>query len=479
MASLPRYQALLHLKRYSGAADIADDRTSTTRSEGADWMAQNIYGKEDRCSVASVTGTAKGWNEIACVLEITSIYSSSTGESLVIPLYLNILAYPFISPLSLFPKQLVREEPSAGCLEAGAASATFSEHPEMIYGNLFSHQMPFLQLLHGAMQAGEEEVELHLQQYQYQHEGFFTSCTQESNFQLLLRLQGQNCFKQLRTAEMDTSRVVEQLESCITHASESETRGVVHHKTPATVAATGPTRSAAGVGPNERRKRKRPRQASTSKSVQEVESQRMTHIAVERNRRRLMNDHLATLRSLMPSSYVHRGDQASIIGGAIDFVKELEQRLLSLRTQKRLLESAAVRLRPNDDEPRHTSVLHDGFFISPQYTGYSRSQQRRRYANGEEAQQEDGTGVDVEATVVQGHVNLKVATRRRRGQLARAIAAMEELRLSVLHLNVASLEPSSILYSLSLKMEEACKLGSADEVATAVHQIFSYINACC
>lgn len=86
MASLPRYQALLHLKRYSGAADIVDDRTSTTRSEGADWMAQNIYGKEDRCSVASVTGTAKGWNEIACVLEITSIYSSSTGESLVIPL---------------------------------------------------------------------------------------------------------------------------------------------------------------------------------------------------------------------------------------------------------------------------------------------------------------------------------------------------------------------------------------------------------
>lgn len=147
-----------------------------------------------------------------------------------------------------------------------------------------------------------------------------------------------------------------------------------------------------------------------------------------------------------------QGDQASIIGGAIDFVKELEQRLLSLRTQKRLLESAAVRLRPNDDEPRHTSVLHDGFFISPQYTGYSRSQQRRRYANGEEAQQEDGTGVDVEATVVQGHVNLKVATRRRRGQLARAIAAMEELRLSVLHLNVASLEPSSILYSLSLKV---------------------------
>ena len=60
--------------------------------------------------------------------------------------------------------------------------------------------------------------------------------------------------------------------------------------------------------------------------------------------------------------------------------------------------------------------------------------------------------MDVEATLVQGHVNLKVAGRRQRGQLVRAIAAMEELRLSILHLNITSLGPSSILYSLNLKV---------------------------
>ena len=53
-------------------------------------------------------------------------------------------------------------------------------------------------------------------------------------------------------------------------------------------------------------KRKRPR---TSKTVEEVESQRMTHIAVERNRRKQMNEHLRVLRSLMPSSYVQRVNQ--------------------------------------------------------------------------------------------------------------------------------------------------------------------------
>lgn len=50
-------------------------------------------------------------------------------------------------------------------------------------------------------------------------------------------------------------------------------------------------------------KRKRPR---TIKTTEEVESQRMTHIAVERNRRKQMNEHLRVLRSLMPSSYVQR-----------------------------------------------------------------------------------------------------------------------------------------------------------------------------
>lgn len=54
---------------------------------------------------------------------------------------------------------------------------------------------------------------------------------------------------------------------------------------------------------NGNNKRKRGRTVKTS---EEVESQRMTHIAVERNRRKQMNEHLRVLRSLMPGSYVQR-----------------------------------------------------------------------------------------------------------------------------------------------------------------------------
>ncbi|XP_021897562.1 transcription factor bHLH96-like isoform X3 [Carica papaya] len=84
-----------------------------------------------------------------------------------------------------------------------------------------------------------------------------------------------------------------------------------------------------------RRKRRR---AKNVKNEEQVENQRMTHIAVERNRRRQMNEYLAVLRSMMPASFVQRGDQASIVGGAINFVKELEQLLQSLEGHEKMTE---------------------------------------------------------------------------------------------------------------------------------------------
>lgn len=57
-----------------------------------------------------------------------------------------------------------------------------------------------------------------------------------------------------------------------------------------------------GKANENKKKRKRTR----IKSNEEVENQRMTHIEVERNRRKQMNEHLLVLRSLMPSSYVQR-----------------------------------------------------------------------------------------------------------------------------------------------------------------------------
>ncbi|KAK2649941.1 hypothetical protein Ddye_017430 [Dipteronia dyeriana] len=215
----------------------------------------------------------------------------------------------------------------------------------------------------------------------------------------------------------------------------------------------------------ERRKRKR---TKPTKNKEEVESQRMTHIAVERNRRRQMNDHLSTLRSLMPPSYVQRGDQASIIGGAIDFVKELEQLLQSLEAQKRMrsYDNSTSATSTTTTTTTDKSILSNGFLVSRPQNGNCEDEVKT---------ENKPDGAEIEVIVIQNHVNLKIQCPRRPGQLLKAIVALEDVRLTFLHLNITCSQ-TTVHYSFNLKIEDDCKLGSADEIAAAVHQIFSYIN---
>ncbi|KAE7999280.1 hypothetical protein FH972_003729 [Carpinus fangiana] len=284
----------------------------------------------------------------------------------------------------------------------------------------------------------------------------------EPSFQTLLRLQ--HLKKPWEMPEMETQIQAIELESCVTHDIVEQQYSPVKSET--MDLQNPPSASCVPVTGRERRKRKRTR---PTKNKEEVESQRMTHIAVERNRRRQMNDHLNVLKSLMPASYIQRGDQASVIGGAIDFVKELEQLLHSLEAKKRKRKNQEA----GDGGDSTVAVSSDGtLFMSPQCRIGS---EEGNY--GEEVKAENKSDVaEIEVTVIQTHVNLKIQCRRRPGLLLKAIVALEDLRLTVLHLNITSSD-SSVLYSFNLKIEDECKLGSADEIASTVHQILSFINS--
>ncbi|KAF8779583.1 hypothetical protein HU200_002471 [Digitaria exilis] len=238
----------------------------------------------------------------------------------------------------------------------------------------------------------------------------------------------------------------------------------------ATASATAPV-----VG---RRKRRR---ARAVKNKEEVESQRMTHIAVERNRRKQMNDYLAVLRSLMPPSYAQRGDQASIVGGAINFVKELEQLLQSLEARRRRSsQRPSAGVNGDDDD----AAPFTGFFTFPQYSmrvaATDTAPENAPLAADDDATHregdEDASGskppavADVEATMVESHANLRVLSRRRPRQLLRLVVGLQGHRLTVLHLNMSS-SGQMVLYSFSLKVEDDCQLTSVDEIAAAAHQI--------
>ncbi|KAF0926727.1 hypothetical protein E2562_027160 [Oryza meyeriana var. granulata] len=236
--------------------------------------------------------------------------------------------------------------------------------------------------------------------------------------------------------------------------------------------AGGRAEKAADQGKSGRRKRPR-----TVKTSEEVESQRMTHIAVERNRRRQMNEYLRVLRSLMPGSYVQRGDQASIIGGAIEFIRELEQLIQCLESQKRR------RLYGGDAPPRPVAdgaVLPPAAIQQPQppatpffpasipFPASSGGGSGDGGAPGkildldasggdvvgglrEEMAENKSCVADIEVRLLGVDAMIKILSRRRPGQLIKTVAALEDMQMSILHTNITTID-QTVLYSFNVKV---------------------------
>ncbi|KAJ0235366.1 Transcription factor FAMA [Hirschfeldia incana] len=220
-------------------------------------------------------------------------------------------------------------------------------------------------------------------------------------------------------------------------------------------------------------KRKR---ARTNKTSDEVESQRMAHIAVERNRRKQMNEHLRVIRSLMPGSYVQRGDQASIIGGLIEFLSELEQLLQCLESQKR-------RRILGETNDMHGGDMTTTMITYPPITSVANPS----IITGNVTELEDGEGLreetaekksglaDVEVKLLGLDAMIKILSRKRPGQLIMTIAALEDLHLSILHTNITTME-QTVLYSFNVKITSETRF-TAEDIASSILEIFCFIHA--
>lgn len=169
-----------------------------------------------------------------------------------------------------------------------------------------------------------------------------------------------------------------------------------------------------------------------------------------------------------------QGDQASIIGGAINYVKELEQLLQSLQARRH-----ARRPIGTDDNASAAAVApFADFFTFPQYTMRAPDAAASASANDAEAVAAGNADADttdiadamvassgskqssvaeIEVTIVESHASLKALTRRRPRQLLRLVAGLQGHRLAVLHLNATGAGHMA-LYSLSLKVYAYCTL---------------------
>lgn len=139
-----------------------------------------------------------------------------------------------------------------------------------------------------------------------------------------------------------------------------------------------------------------------------------------------------------------QGDQASVIGGSINFVKELEQLLQSMEAQKR----NTIQLLKADDNG--VSSPFADFFTFPQYS--TRASQSNNFAPDHDSSMTENVA-DIEVNMAESHANIKILTKKRPRQLLKMVASFQNLRLSVLHLNVSTVD-QMVLYSVSVKVSD-------------------------
>ncbi|XVE58406.1 hypothetical protein DITRI_Ditri04bG0167300 [Diplodiscus trichospermus] len=213
--------------------------------------------------------------------------------------------------------------------------------------------------------------------------------------------------------------------------------------------------------------------------------QRMSHITVERNRRKQMNEHLSVLRSLMPCFYVKRGDQASIIGGVVEYINELQQVLQSLEAKKQrrvYSEVLSPRIvsspRPSPLSPRKPPLSPRlNLPISPRTpqpgSPYKPRLQQQGYlsptmASSLEPSPTSSTSsvdnvnelvansrspiADVEVKFSGPNLLLKTVSPRIPGQAVKIISALEDLSLEILNVNINTVD-ETMLNSFTIKVQ--------------------------
>ncbi|KAL7588700.1 transcription factor SPEECHLESS [Lactuca sativa] len=233
---------------------------------------------------------------------------------------------------------------------------------------------------------------------------------------------------------------------------------------------------------------------------------KMSHVTVERNRRKQMNEHLTVLRSLMPCFYVKRGDQASIIGGVINYITELQQVLQSLEAKKqrkvysdvlspRLISSPRTLplsprkppLSPRPSLPisprtpqsaspyRHRLPSATSYLLSPSSMANITPASPCNSSSNSDTINElvansKSSVADVEVKFSGPNLLLKTLSPKLPGQATKIVSVLEDLSLEILQATINT-DNETMVNSFTIKIGIECKL-SAEDLAEHIQLTF-------
>lgn len=141
--------------------------------------------------------------------------------------------------------------------------------------------------------------------------------------------------------------------------------------------------------------------------------------------------------------YIGQGDQASIVGGAITFVKQLEHLLQTLEAQK--IQQSQETEKDSSATELNSPTPFSQFFAFPQYSFCS--QMPNKYSRSKS----NAGDAEIEVTLIESHANIRVLSPTRPRQLSKLLSGLHSIYLTLLHLNVTTLDPL-VLYSVSAKV---------------------------
>ncbi|XP_076957802.1 transcription factor SPEECHLESS-like [Bidens hawaiensis] len=206
--------------------------------------------------------------------------------------------------------------------------------------------------------------------------------------------------------------------------------------------------------------------------------QKVAHIAVERNRRKQMNEHLAVLRSLLPCFYVKRSDQASIIEVVVDYITELQQVLQSLeaKKQRRVYSDHVLSPRPpfpiSPRTPQSVSPYRHRLMQQPSSTlapSPSSSSSNSDIVN-ELVANSKSSFADVEVKFSGSNVVLKTVSPRLPGQTTKIVSVLEGLSLEILQAGI-NMADETMVNSFTIKIGIECRL-SAEDLVQHIQETF-------
>ncbi|MCO5559574.1 hypothetical protein L7F22_013175 [Adiantum nelumboides] len=162
------------------------------------------------------------------------------------------------------------------------------------------------------------------------------------------------------------------------------------------------------------------------------------HIMAERKRREKLSQRFIALSAIVPG--LKKMDKASVLGDAIKYVKQLQEKLKFFE----------------DQAPKTVSVA------------VQKSQLGAAVASDSKKDNTVGQQPDIEVRMIDKNVLVRVHCEKKKGLLIKSLAELEKLQLSVVNANILMFSETTLDLTFTAQVEEGCEL-TADDIVKALH----------